>query len=166
MGKTGIIGIRGRTLVSDHELGHGRYRWFSFQAEKLLVNIKLRRLELLRSLEQEDDELCVDQFTPTIQCHLPLCVSEDLAAELFEIGTVCRIFTPFLLRREVYDDISHRLKFLAKIRTLLINIMVRLAELASGKTTFLSEERFFEFHGTGRPPKFQQVLSMDLVPAI
>ena len=32
-------------------------------------------------------------------------------------------------------------------------------------STFLAEERFFKYHGTGRPPKINQVLSVDLVPA-
>jgi hypothetical protein len=63
-------------------------------------------------------------------------------------------------------DTADKLRFLVRLRTLLLNILLLRVKLTSNsRSIFLSEERFFEYHGTGRPPKSNQVLSVDLVPA-
>ena len=61
--------------------------------------------------------------------------------------------------------LAQLLKGIGRLRFRLISALVACASLSSRvKTVFLAEERFFEYHGTGRPPDSTQVLRMGLVP--
>jgi hypothetical protein len=62
-------------------------------------------------------------------------------------------------------SVKEVVRFLSIRKNEIIRVLLKLAAMRSSKNTFQVEQRFFQYHGTGRPPKIEQVLSMDLVPA-
>jgi len=56
------------------------------------------------------------------------------------------------------------LRILVRIRTQLINLLLHLSAVADFLALIVSKEiKFFHLHGTGRPPKHDSVLRLDLV---